>query len=119
MNAPTLNDFLRKNVEGYLVEDIGRLRLVMPEPGKVMGACGYPLVMTVCSGVELLGALCSPKTLDFRKRDLPSINFYRYWSTYLYPKDPALKRAGRGVYALARHGLAHAFQTKGADFGRW
>lgn len=113
LTPPTLAQFLAKYVDGYLIEDIERLKAVVPEEGKEMGACGYPLVMTVCSGIELLGAVSSPRKIDFRRRDLPSLNFLRYWRTYLYPKDRNFKRAGRGVYGLARHGVAHAFLMKG------
>jgi len=117
MPSPTLGDFLATYVEGYLLEDVRRLVDVRPATGMTTGACGYPLVMTVCSGVELLGALCSDKKLIFRgKKKEPEFaqnNFVRYWRKHMYPQVPHLRRVGRGIYALVRNGLAHSFLKKG------
>jgi hypothetical protein len=111
--APTLRDFLKKYVEDYLLEDLASLDGVQPVAGKATGACGYPLVMTVCSGVELLGGLCSAEKLKFREKGFAQDNFLRYWEEHMYPRDPHLQRAGPGVYALIRNGVAHSFLKKG------
>lgn len=59
MPEPALDELLAKNVDGYLLGDIESLVRVEAQ-GKDAGACGYPLLMTVFGGIELLGALSSP-----------------------------------------------------------
>lgn len=107
MPAPTLDEFLKRNVEGYLLGDIKSMS--GPQPA---GGCGYPLLMTVCSGIELLGALSSNLAQPFKTHGMGDKYFLDYWENALYPKDP-LRAAGEVVYQLVRHGLAHSFVTKG------
>ena len=104
-----LDYFLKKNVEGYLFEDIATLKRAKQTPGKTEGAVGYPLLVTTCTGIELLGALVSPKKF-IRKNG--QAHFIRFWKEYLYPEKPRVS-VGNAVYQLARHGLAHVFVVKG------
>lgn len=102
--------FLSRNFEGYLFEDIETLKLAVPRPGMDYGAAGYPLLMTVFAGIELLGSLVSTAAFDPNKgRE----RFAEFWEEYMYPGDPSRRAAGRVLYKIARHGLAHAFVVKG------
>jgi hypothetical protein len=111
MPAPLLSDFLAQHVERYHLEDIAAMSRTQPAPVSGGGACGYPLIMTVCSGVELLGALSSPTPFNTRSG---STYFLQYWRAHVYQGDPGREEAGEGLYQLARHGLAHAFVMKGS-----
>lgn len=108
--AKTLETFLLDNLEGYLFQDIETLKLAAPRPGIPYGAAGYPLLMTVFAGIELLGNLVSANVFDKNKGDE---RFKEFWQNYLYPKDPLRRNAGPVLYRLARHGLVHAFVVKG------
>ena len=72
-----LDGFLAQFVRGYLFKDIETLMTrAEPAPDESIGACGYPLLMTVFSGIELLGALSS-----FRRfNDRDGRKYFRaYW----------------------------------------
>jgi hypothetical protein len=70
---------------------------------------GYPILSTAFAGIELLGALLSPKAFSpFAGGDY----FQAFWSTHLYPGTKAEDRA-KAIYKLARHGVAHQFFLKG------
>ncbi len=106
------SDFLTHHVEGYLFEDIKSLMSVPVPGGTGPGGVGYPLVMTVLSGIELLGVFVDAvqrPTSAFQTHPGP-LYFETYWKTMLYPQLPNLADP---VYQLARHGLMHAFTTKG------
>jgi hypothetical protein len=105
-------DFLTHHVEGYLFEDIKSLMAVPVPGGTGPGGVGYPLVMTVLSGIELLGVFVEADknpTSNFNTHSGP-LYFETYWKEILYPRLPDLADP---VYQLARHGLMHAFTTKG------
>jgi len=105
-----LEAFLLKNLEGYLFEDIETLKVAAPRDGKTCGAVGYPLLMTVFAGIELLGNLVSSSAFDPMKG---AERFAEFWRDYLYTGNPSRQAAGPVLYRLARHGLAHAFLVKG------
>ncbi len=109
--ATDLTVFLKQNVEGYLLEDIAKMKSIRPDAGKVAGGVGYPLVMTVLSGIELFGALLS--TTPFKAWRMGETYFVDYWGHHLYV-GTAAGAVGAYFYQLVRHGLAHAFMTKGA-----
>jgi hypothetical protein len=96
-----LPGFLKHNIEGYLFSDIRKLQVSSPRADGV----GYPLLMTVFSGIEFLGALLSPNT--------KAKAFDFYWRTHLYPSSPARASFGDPLYNLVRHGIAHSFLMKG------
>jgi hypothetical protein len=108
--AAKLETFLSNNLEGYLFEDIETLKGAVPRDGMTCGAAGYPLLMTVFAGIELLGSLVSASTFD---KDKGANRFDEFWQNYLYTGDSSRQAAGRVLYKLARHGLAHAFLVKG------
>jgi hypothetical protein len=106
-----LNTFLQKHVEGYLFEDLRKMSEIKLDDGSTAGACGYPMLMTSLSGMELLGALLWAGT--FNKNDHDK-HFKHYWDLCLVPTNR--KYGNQGVAevfrVLARHGLAHSFLTK-------
>jgi hypothetical protein len=106
----TALEFAELHVERYLLPDIQTLIRARPAEGDY-GACGYSLLMAVFSGVELLGALSSKDKFEIGKRDEEL--FALFWRGYLYPRDPSRAQAGKGLYFLARHGIAHAFRVAG------
>ncbi len=115
--APNLREFLYQFVDGYLLGDIASMcREQEVDPATIAGRqgagqCGYPIVMSVCSGVELLGILST--TGPFIPEQAGEKEFVSYWQNYMYATDSRRRMAAKGVYFLVRHGLAHAFMTKG------
>jgi hypothetical protein len=97
---PDLAGFMAHNIEGYLFGDIRKLQV----PDATVVGVGFPLLMTVFSGIEFIGSLLSPHSTERA--------FGYYWKTHLYP---ALPRASFGIplYKLVRNGIAHSFLLKG------
>jgi len=104
-----LKCFLEKYVEGYLFGDLETMKTSVPSSQKG-GGVGYPLLASTFSGIELLGALVSKATFNTYNG---SIYFNDFWSNYLYSNDVAKANAGKYIYELARHGIAHTFLMKG------
>lgn len=104
-----LDQYLAQFIEGYLLEDLRAMAPIRLAPGKEYGAVGYPMVMTVLSGIEVLGALTSPTKFN---PENGASRFGDYWRNYMYPDRPARQRLADLVYQSIRHGLAHSFMTK-------
>ena len=103
VGKPTIpvSNVLTNLVEGYLFGDLESIASeVQP---KEMGACGYPMVMAVLSGSELLGAMTSDVAPDDR--------IETYWKTYMAKVDPLYGYLGRVASQLARNGIAHTYLT--------
>lgn len=99
--TPTISvsSVLSNLVEGYLFGDLASMATeVQP---KEMGACGYPIVMAVLSGCELLGAITSDVTQENR--------IDTYWKTYMAKVDPLYAYLGKIASQLARNGIAHTY----------
>lgn len=92
-----LEEFLKRNVEGYLFSDL-----------KVMQGIPvtYPLLMSTFAGMELLGELLATKKMEGREY------FVEYWSKYMYPSS-SLSGAGDSLYTLVRIGIMHCFAPRG------
>jgi hypothetical protein len=101
-----LDLFLRTYVSGYLLADLRSMERFRLPGNRKTGALGYPMVMTVAAGIELLGSLISPSKADGIKC------FGRFWREWLYPNEPDRQRLADAVYLLGRHGIAHAFVAK-------
>jgi hypothetical protein len=86
-------------VEGYLFGDLESMATEVQL--KQMGACGYPMVMAVLSGSELLGAMTSDVAQDDR--------IETYWKTYMAEIDPLYGYVGKIASQLARNGIAHTY----------
>ncbi len=86
-------------VEGYLFGDLESMATEVQL--KEMGACGYPMVMAVLSGSELLGAMTSDVAQDDR--------IETYWKTFMAEIDPLYGYLGKIASQLARNGIAHTY----------
>lgn len=109
INQIPILSYLSNVVEGYLFCDLKNMSTIKPEDGEVYGGVGYPMIMTVCAGIELLGGLLTKK--NFNKYDGDEY-FINYWNSYLTETDPCYFGYAKDIYELARHGIAHAFITK-------
>jgi hypothetical protein len=102
-----LEEFLQTNVEGYLFYD---LRTMENDDANGEGVA-YPILMSTCAGIELLGALMSGT--PFKPFNLGRQFFGEYWRQTLYPAPSPYSTFGDATYQLVRHGIAHAFLLKG------
>jgi hypothetical protein len=92
---------LTLGIEGYLLGDIESMGTeIHPKP---IGACGYPMVMAVLAGSELLGALTSDASQTNR--------IEIYWMTFMAKVDSRYDHLGRIAKELARNGIAHSYLT--------
>lgn len=92
-----LVDLLNRVIRGYLFGDLDALRdEVTPKP---VGAAGYPMVMAVMAGSELLGRVSSDS-----KDHIPY-----YWSEFMAKINPAYTYLGKIAEQLCRNGVAHSY----------
>jgi hypothetical protein len=105
----TLDEYLEQFIEGDLLEDLHSMAPVRLAEGKRYGAVGYPMVMTVLSGIEVLGVLISRSRYNANNG---AARFGEFWKQYMYCDRPAFQRLDSLMYDFIRHGLAHAFMTK-------
>ena len=104
-----LDQYLEQFIEGYLFEDLRSMAPIKLPPGKRYGAVGYPMVMTVLSGIEVLGALTSKAQFSPGNG---AARFGEFWRGYMYADSEGFQRLDSLVYNLIRHPLAHCFMTK-------
>lgn len=90
---------LQHGIEGYLLEDLQSMATEIQ--AKEMGAVGYPMVMAVLSGSELLGAMTSTAKEDNR--------IEAYWQAYMAQVEPRYEYLGKIAKQLARNGIAHSY----------
>lgn len=107
-----INNFLEKFVEGYLFCDIENMLKNCNVNESGYGSCGYPVVMSILSGMELLGDLLSNKEIKPRN-GMGNGNFISFWDNYFCQRNPGYKinNGGSIVRILMRHGLVHRFLT--------
>ena len=86
-------------IEGYLLGDLESMANEVTL--KEIGAVGYPMVMAVLSGSELLAALATDEKKDNR--------IETYWTRYMAKVDVRYGDLGRIACQLARHGIAHSY----------
>ena len=93
----TVNEFLVRHVDEQILGDLEAMA-TLAATGK-QGEVGYPIVMTVFSGCELLGRLMVPGNTRAA--------FVSYWVEHLYP---GTDRAGaEALYRLVRSGAGPGF----------
>ncbi|HEY3945730.1 MAG TPA: hypothetical protein VGL78_10920 [Solirubrobacteraceae bacterium] len=92
-----LDRLLQHGIEGYLFGDLESMATEI-QP-KELGAVGYPMVMAVLSGSELLGALTSKG----------GNRIETYWTTYMAQVDWHYEYLGKIAKKLARNGIAHRY----------
>jgi hypothetical protein len=93
-------DLLVHVVEGYLLGDLQSMRTEIKP--KEMGAVGYPMLMAVLAGSELLGKLTADTGNPIE----------HYWKTYMAPIDKRYADVAAIAKELCRNGLAHMYLTK-------
>jgi hypothetical protein len=100
-HAPTrldVSDVLGYVIEGYLLGDLESMKTEIKP--KEMGAVGYPMVMSVLSGSELLAALATGAKSKLIKR---------YFKEYMARIDRRYSDVAELAGAAARHGIAHNY----------
>jgi len=99
--SPTIPvaNVLESVIEGWLLGDLESMATEITP--KKMGAVGYPMVMSVLSGSELLGALTSDVSQTNR---IPA-----YWENFLVRIDLRYGHLGDIASELARNGIAHSY----------
>ena len=105
----TLDQYLEQFIEGYLLADLRSMAPIRLAPDKLYGAVGYPMVMSVLSGIEVLGVLTSRARFD--KEQGPA-RFSEFWKQYTVRRSAARQRLDSLMYHFIRHGLAHSYMTK-------
>ena len=107
----TIDEFTAQVIEGYLFKDLKNMSLIKLGKGEDYGACGYPMVSAILSGIELLGALLNRVTFS-PAPGAGNTYFLNYWDNYLAKEKPDYAGRGPMIRKLVRHGLAHQFVTK-------
>lgn len=106
-----LQEYLENYIDGYLFCDLESMATLIPKDLHP-GAAGYPMILTICAGMELLGALLAP-TKNEKFNDSDGIKYFgHYWKYYLSVSEPNYKKYGQVMRSLVRNGLAHMFMTK-------
>ncbi len=85
----------KSSLDCYLIEDI---KTLLDLPSKKCGGCGYPLLMTVFSGSELMGKLLIGVTNKEKA-------FEHFVTNYMPEYSSVVKQ----LYQAGRHFLAHYF----------
>lgn len=98
--------FFVNNIEGYLLSDLREMNSISVEGN---GNCGYPMLMTILSGIELLGGLVADDERWDRNKGREY--FYYYYRNYLMRQYPEYRAAEKEIYSLIRNKLAHTFLT--------
>lgn len=115
-----VRQFLKRVIDGYLLADLDNMAGIRVQGD---GNCGYPMVMSVLAGMELLGALTFPHPFDPDKaraegKDVGKEHFGWYWKHFLAQTPGTTSGySTRGdmsglIRTLIRNGLAHVFLAK-------
>lgn len=110
-NNITITEYINNVVLGYLLDDLESMSKIMPLSGKSTGAVGFPMIMTICSGIELLGGLLSPVAFSTSAK-AGRVYFDHYWNEYLSKQHKCYSGQATSVYQLMRNPIAHVFMTK-------
>jgi hypothetical protein len=105
-----IKSFLKNNVEGYLFKDLKTMKNVKLRKNQKTGYLGYPIVMSVVSGIELLGGLMQKNTFEMRRHSAEY--FKNYFENYFEISCPKYSGLSDIFLSLIRNGLAHTFLTK-------
>ncbi len=91
--------------EGYLIWDLEEMNKIEV---KGAGNCGYPMLMSILSGMELLGGLIDDYTWNSYKGEK---YFRRFYDNYFEKYNESYEGRAAEFYNLLRHKLAHTFLT--------
>lgn len=100
---PDLDRFIEHDIRGNLFRDLAAMQKI---------EVTFPLLMSTCAGIELLGALLSKSEFQVHNRN--RTYFQLYWSTYLYCDSATSSDLAGDLYQMVRNGIAHGFVLKGS-----
>jgi len=106
-------EFLDKHIDGYLLHDLERMCEVRVFDNG-FGACGYPMLMSILSGIELIGALNWEKAItpEMVQRGHSKKFFDNGWKM-TFSNTKYLEKDNLQIFRkLIRNGLAHQFLSK-------
>lgn len=109
----TIKEFLEKHIDGYLICDIRRMSEIKAfENG--YGACGYPMLMSILSGVELIGILNYSTKINAELFRSNSRAFFENGWGILFSKNAKYSEEStcKIFRELIRNGLAHMYLSK-------
>jgi hypothetical protein len=107
-----LREFLDKHVRGYLLCDVEQMSKISAL-GNGYGACGYPMLMALLAGIELIGVLYSDASYNDRSKSNTEKYFPLGWNLLFSDRETYSKEDVRKVYHyLLRHGLMHLYLSK-------
>lgn len=110
----TIENFLSMYIDGYLMKDLENMAKIRLEDGEDCGACNYPMMLTIISGMELLGGIISSKPIT-KASLLSSKKFFRdYWNNFFAKRYPKynIPNISSLIYKLVRNSIAHTFLAK-------
>jgi hypothetical protein len=103
----TWQKFYSNNIDGYLLSDLREMNKIKVEGA---GNCGYPMLMSILSGMELLGGLMDDKKWNSNDGRKYFDNFYSGYFKNLH-SDYSAENIENEIYSLIRNKLAHTFLT--------
>jgi hypothetical protein len=105
-----LEEFFEKIIDGYLFLDLASMAEDTDNNGGRGGGVGYPMLQTIMSGIELLGAIISK---NYKANSSGEGYYSRYWIQVLSKYKPEYKIHRDLFRELIRHGIAHIYLPKG------
>lgn len=108
-----IKEFLDRHIDGYLIHDLQRMSEIK-EFENGYGACGYPMLMSILSGVELIGILNHPTEINAELfRSNSRIFFENGWVVLFGKNAKYSEESTRKIFRdLIRNGLAHMYLSK-------
>ncbi|HEU5004854.1 MAG TPA: hypothetical protein VFT49_02080 [Candidatus Saccharimonadales bacterium] len=102
-SQPQWSEFFDRVIDGYLLLDLEAMDRISMEG---YGNCGYPMLLTIFSGADLLGGLSSPKWSDDPRKQKKY--FKHFLKEYMgYGDENLIQELRESV----RNRLAHSFLT--------
>lgn len=106
-----LGEFFKKHVEDNLLGDLDVMTKKSQEnSGNGKGGLCYPIIISILSGIELLGWISYGKHGKFDGRK-GSKYFRHYWDNFLVPVNSRYAGLSGLIRSSARNGIAHTYTT--------
>lgn len=99
--------FFEKAIDRYLLHDLANMSEIYHKPGQDAGALGYAMLGTICSGMELMGAILRPQ--KYRSSGHSERCFRHYYRTYLAKYDTRYEPFETLFWQFIRNGIAHTY----------
>lgn len=107
-----IDTFINQVIKGYLLCDLDSMHKIKLPKGQKDGACGYPMLTSILSGIELLGVLSSPYAYKPKDSSYGRKCFNHFWNNYLVLTNQQYQDFADFFYSMVRNGLMHLFLTK-------